>query len=419
MNDVFCILPWIHMSVMTHGNVSLCCIAKERKELNLNKMSISEIWNSNYYKSVRSKMLKGEKVFDCALCYAEEDSGIDSHRVNEMRVWKRLLGEDYISKLVESTKEDGTLNIPFNTIDLRLGNKCNFQCIFCKPGESISWLKNAKRLSMDLIEPLHSEWVYKASINPDDFMWYKTEKFKKEFYEILSEMRHIIFGGGEPLIIKEHDEILDRCLPQAKNMRLRYHTNGTNLEKVLGKLEKFEYVEIMLSVDGLEEVNEYIRYPSKWENIPRVLKILDETPDNIEPKILFSVCNLNIYNMTDFAQWLLDQNYKKIGKKSHNRLFHPGVVHYPRYLSPQCLPRDYKKIVFKKFSDFSKKYRSNWHIKNLYNVIKHMMIQDLDDQLHLLYQYLNSLDKIRGTSFKKTFPELYNYMSILWRKKNV
>jgi len=113
---------------MTHGNISLCCIAKERQELNLNNMSIPEVWNSEYYKKVRVKMINGEQVPDCSLCYEEEKVNINSHRINELGVWKRLLGEEYINKLVEKTRDDGFLPVPFSTIDLRLGNKCNFQC---------------------------------------------------------------------------------------------------------------------------------------------------------------------------------------------------------------------------------------------------------------------------------------------------
>lgn len=405
-SETLCVLPWIHIATMTDGCTSLCCIAHARPELDLNNMTFKEIWNSDFFKDTRCKMIRGEKVKECAHCYSEEENGIRSHRINENIIWNRELGEDYIEDLVKSTKSDGTLETDFVTIDMRLGNKCNFQCIFCKPSDSVSWLKNAKILSQDLISQIKWEWDYKANIDQSRFDWYKSDRFKDDFYRILPNMRHIIFGGGEPCITPEHDEIIKECLPYADNMRLRYHTNGTGVKDKLDMWSKFDYVEVMLSLDAIGDKNEYIRYPSKWSNTLDCINALDDTPDNIEPKVLLSICALNIYYLPEITEWFLSQDFKKFGVKAHAGLFHPGIVHYPEYLTAKALPEGLKFIITERVDKLCESIPDNFQIQRFKSLLSFMNSENRTDLWEQTIEYLEMLDALRGTDFKLTFPEV-------------
>ena len=252
-SETFCILPWTHIATWTDGSALLCCVAQNSHKLNFNKDSVDTIWNSEHFKDARVKMLKGEKVSACEHCYKEESAGIRSHRINENVLWENKLGEDRIAELISATKKDGTLTENFITLDLRLGNTCNLQCVMCRPQDSSMWLSNAKKLKDILETDAKWDWEHKSNIDTNQFEWYKKEKLWKDFEPMFSTIRHLIFAGGEPLLIKEHLQLIKNLVKfgYSKNIELRYHTNGTIIsEEIVNLWKEFKFVEVMASIDA-------------------------------------------------------------------------------------------------------------------------------------------------------------------------
>ena len=106
-SDTFCPLPWQHLATHPHGGVTLCCISDHTDGLNrarnykeeyneffdLNKQTIEEHMNSDYYKEVRLDMLNNKMPKACMRCYDEEDKGIKPKREHERTVFpKPLIG---------------------------------------------------------------------------------------------------------------------------------------------------------------------------------------------------------------------------------------------------------------------------------------------------------------------------------------
>ena len=109
-------------------------------------------------------------------CFNEEDNGVASHRMTENKIWRNVLGKDYIEKLTNSTTSTGYLDNPPITLDLRLGNTCNSQCIMCRPQDSSKWVSLGNKLSEEFDEGyLRQEWKHKSNLNLFDFEWYKKE----------------------------------------------------------------------------------------------------------------------------------------------------------------------------------------------------------------------------------------------------
>ena len=139
ISKTFCILPWTHIATYTDGTALLCCIAQPGKEVeNLNELTLKQVWNGNMFKDARLKMLKGEQVSNCSHCYREEKVGINSHRLVENKVWDKKLGTDYVQTLIDNTQLDGSVTHDVITLDFRLGNTCNLQCVMCRPVDSLS-----------------------------------------------------------------------------------------------------------------------------------------------------------------------------------------------------------------------------------------------------------------------------------------
>lgn len=407
-SETFCVLPWTHMATWTDGSALLCCVAKNSYQHNLNDQTVSEIWNSDHWKDARKKMLAGQKVMACEHCYKEEAAGIRSHRINENVLWTRELGEDRINELVAATQEDGTLDEDLVTLDFRLGNTCNLQCVMCRPQDSSMWLNPGKKLFDVLETDAKWDWKHKLEIDTTKFEWYKKEKLWQDFEPMFGNIRHMIFAGGEPLLIKEHHRLLRKLVEtgHSKHINLRYHTNGTVLpEEVLELWNHFGYVELMISMDAWGKHHDYVRYPADWSVILKNLNTLDNTPDNIEVKILCTVHGLNIFYMPEFANNLLAQNFKKVGVRHHDGLFHAGTVHWPKYLCTQLFPKSIKEAIRKKWESHTDLYDlKQWKEKISYQ-LDFMDQSDLSEYYPSFLDYVKGLDKIRKTSFKETFPE--------------
>jgi sulfatase maturation enzyme AslB (radical SAM superfamily) len=346
-------------------------------------------------------MLRGDEVDNCAACYEEEAMGIYSHRLVENYIWYKRLGKEYIDNLINSTKQDGSVPHDLITLDLRLGNTCNLQCVMCRPVDSSKWVKHAKILSEELKSDAKYDWQGKVTeFNVKNFEWYKDAEFLDSFYESAASIKHIIFGGGEPLYIKEHKEIIQQLVSRgySKNIELRYHTNGTIWDQEVADLwTNFKRVEVMISLDGYDVVNDYIRYPSDWATIEKNLQLYDNSPDPIDPKILCTVQALNIAYLPEFADWIQKQNYKKISKRSQEGIFHAGILHYPAYLSPKVLPAHTKKQITEKLGSYANAHLNNSHIQKFKHLAKLMNSEDLSFMLDQTIDYIDKLDQLRDT----------------------
>ena len=400
-SKTFCILPWTHIATYTDGSAILCCISKSKDNLNLNDKTLDEVWNSDHFKQSRLDLLAGKEIPECRACWDVEKIGMHSHRQIENRIWKNKLGEDYINDLIASTKPDGSLEQRWITLDLRLGNTCNLQCVMCRPIDSSKWVKHATILKQELQTEAKWDWKHKVeNYSTDNFEWYKNPEFLKDFYESAVDMKHIIFGGGEPLYIKEHKEILKRLVESghSSHIDLRYHTNGTIYDKEVVELwTKFKFVDVMISLDGAKEINDYIRYPADWDTIERNLHLYDTTPANISIKLLCTVQALNIYYLPEFAEWLLAQDYKKISRSNLDGTFHPGILHYPLYLCAKALPANAKEKVSIKLSEFINRHPNNATIQRMSKLIDFMNSEDMSYMHDQTMEYIDKIDQLRNT----------------------
>lgn len=414
ISETFCALPFTHMATHTDGSAILCCVAKNEQRLNLNDITLQKAWNSDYVRSARLKMLRGEKVSACTHCYAEEKNGYRSHRVTENRVWKERFGRDFVLDRVRKTHSDGTLNEDIVAIDLRLGNTCNLQCVMCRPQDSSRWTALAKKIAETAeTSELRSEWAHKSKIQQSRFEWYKQPEFWDDIEAMLPSMREIIVGGGEPMLLEEHRKLVEACVRTgaAEHIQIRYHTNGTLLDKSLFDLWKhFKLVEVFISLDCWGEKNNYMRFPANWQAIESNLKALDqESPDSVKVMLLCSVHMMNMYYLDEYAQWIEDQAFKKV-TKGFNGYFHPGVVHYPPYLSIQNYPRELKELVTKRLLAFEE--RSKKKSNKIQGIINLMNEVDHSSRLPQTRDYIRRLDAERGTNFSEVFPELNRFLEI-------
>lgn len=423
-------MPWIHLATRPNGDVRLCCTANasgagevDAKEaglvlqdgniMNLRDYSIEEVWNSSHMKTTRLQMLANQVPTSCAKCFEEESNGIVSKRQWETSVWSERLD---LNSIVSKMSLDGTMPVSIPYFDLRLGNVCQLKCIMCSPHDSSAWIKDwklqySKYKTIELIKDQH--WDDRNR----DYTWYQKGSFLDTMKDQASFIKELYFAGGEPLLIPEHYKILEFMVEtgNAANCILRYNSNGLELPERLFELwNHFKEVKFNFSVDALGERNDYIRYPSKWENVVANLERLDDTPDNITVNIACAVQLMNVLTIPELVQWKESKNFKKINLPPYGAgLIGTHLVYLPSYLNVRVLPKSLKDKVKKRINYFcSRKAIDTEFVNNPYGLkrwqglLHYMEAEDWSNKIPMLLDYLETTDSVRGTSYTTIFPEL-------------
>ncbi len=432
------------MSTRPNGHMRVCCTANassagatndkkwggevgivkndDGKPANLNHTDLLSGWNNLYMRSVRQAMLNGKVPPSCSKCFKEEAAGHRSKRNWETEYWNRRVDT---KALVSDTQVDGSVPPKMYYVDLRLGTKCNLKCVMCSPHDSSMWVSDWNKLYPQLKNASLKEvmmWNNKGKVDGASYDWHRDNpEFWKQLYDQIPHMRQLYFAGGESTIIKEHYDLLEECIERgyAKKIELRYNSNGIEMPDRLFTLwEKFKRVRFHFSIDSFADMNDYIRFPSKWPQIEAQLSRLDETPDHVEITIACAVQMLNMYYIPDFIKWKLEQNYKKINPWPLGAgLMNFHFVYHPAHLNIKVFPRWMKQRIRKKFEDFSLWLQANhrndtdfinsgYGIKRLMGMVSFMESEDWSQRMPEFIEYIQKMDDIRGTSFVKTFPEM-------------
>jgi hypothetical protein len=269
-NKSFCIFPFIEL-LSNNGNTTVCC--RSDKPI----VSIQELDNfrtNAQYQEIRTKMLAGELLPEhCSSCYDLENQGIVSARMQETVEWcnrLNLLSLDDLNKLTEPAY-----------YEVRPSNVCNLQCRMCTSKSSNLIAREYKKLNL-------------ISDIPDlefaDFDFINFDQLKK-----------LYVAGGEPTAMIELYNFLDRCIENKQtDFEFVINTNATKFNSRLKKqIKHFSNLQFIVSIDGFESLNHYIRWPSIWHTIIDNVQYLKQHNHVVS----FNV-TVSIYNVANLAQLL-------------------------------------------------------------------------------------------------------------------
>jgi len=384
MSDTFCILPWIHIYANADGSVIPCCIAHHHMHMgNVQTNTIEEIWNNDAYKSLRRAMLEGERSPTCRACYNQEELGVESLR-------QSINGEfEHLIPLKDTTNEDGSLdNIDLKYLDVRWSNICNFKCRSCSSTFSSSWAKEENKDNVYIL----------AGGESNDNLY---EQFEPHFASI----EKFYFAGGEPLLTDKHYDILNHLINIGKtDVKIRYNTNLSVLsyknQSVIELWKHFEDVQIAASLDSWGSRAEYIREGTVWKEIEQnILSIRKHVPHvNLDLNCVSSV--FNVMTMTDFFDYILDNNLFDIHKVQPT-IYNIQNPNYYRYtvLNDKLKQKAIQKLSSKSYSD-----KIDVKLKETISTLENTEYSpnDLKEFVNTTKKY----DTLRNRDFSKTFPEL-------------
>ncbi len=437
--STFCVIPWMHRHTDEQGFHKLCCMADgegnelrdaEGKRLHVGqKLTDAEVLNSPVVKATRVTMMRGEWPVACLRCQQVEEAGGESGRqyLNERFDPARSEGGGQeaasFETLLERTSADGTLASPtVRYADIRLGNVCNLTCRMCGPVASRLWVPHFNAVQPKAYRIAVPELAVLGQNN-----WVKHESVGWLLEQSLAHVESLHFAGGEPLIVPEMVEALDLCVRsgRAGGIDLSYNTNLTVLpEKVTSLWHHFRSVSVLCSVDGYGKTTEYIRRPSKWGDIDRNLRTLDENFERWKIKWATVSCTTqicNVLNLDELFGYLRGAGFQHITQI-------PQLVplYYPKYLSIQALPAAAKTVARERLQ-LEVERAEAMQVPGLAGPIGSiratMAFLDAADTTADLADFLSfseASDKVFGDSWRSACPELAEHLDrFLVRKRGL
>ena len=342
----FCLYPFAAFSLDNAGRPRICCNnngwARLEKNNNFSNPSFNmeDDYNNSFHKEVRKFVIEDQRHPSCQKCWEIEDEGKISWRQWFNESFNSTTDENYWIKKCES---DGTINnLEFLYLDITFGNKCNLKCVMCNGYNSTLFLKEQLETKQIHINE------YNRLIKLD---WFEDGKSFEKLYSYVNSVQRIHILGGEPLIV-EHQEFLkkfiDLCI--SKNIILSYNSNLTKTPReILDCWKEFKRVYLCVSVDAYREVNEFIRYPMKWDKLIKNLETINniaKDQQNIHVQIHSTFSSLNCESIIDFLDWVKD-----ISKKLNSIESHPmfNYVYEPKWFDPAHLPVEIKEKTYQKY----------------------------------------------------------------------
>jgi hypothetical protein len=225
----------------------------------------------------------------------------------------------------------------------------------------------------------------------------------------LGRVEKVYLAGGEPLLMEEHDLILDRLIELKRtDVALAYNTNLSALDhhgrNVLDLWSRFSNVTVAASLDGSGSRGEYIRKGLVWKQaVANCLRIRRELP-HVKLRVTFTLSLLNAMHLADFHRECVELGMIETGEMDLN------LVLDPRYLCITCLPAGLKDHVRARFERRSRELRSEARgcpmPARFDSALEFMDSADDSERLDEFRRHTCELDAKRGERFSEVFPEL-------------
>ena len=410
-NKTFCPMPWVNISGDTDGGVRMCCISDEYikkpsgEKYNLGHDKVEDIINSDDYKKIRQTLIQGKEVAGCNKCYVSEKQNGVSYRKQYIHLWKD--DPDLIKKYNQSLAgEDIDCTVQY--YDLRFGNLCNLSCRSCFAGASSQFDKDVRALQHTTISKFHG-------INDKDLnSWYTTDVFTHNVNSQLENIKEYYSTGGEPTLNEKNYSILEHLIEtgHSKHIVVKFNTNLTNTKKdFYSLLPHFKQIIVLGSVDGYKGMQEYLRYPSDWEQISNnINKLLGMKLDNLKLIMTPVIQKTNLGYITELFEYVEQIN------REYNKsvvFMSPIILIDPSYLDFSYLPTDYKIKCWEKIEKWINekcKYQDEvFHFRMKQAKTKCFAEVDYQENLDRFFEFTEIFDIHRSQNIKDINPELYAF----------
>jgi len=364
-------LPFTDVNVFKN-TVTPCCDFKSSKS-----ESLDTYFSSQTLSRVKQQLLDGQAPKECNTCVVKEQQSGHS-----FRILANKFKEDE-SVALQQSADANTWAV--SQVIIEPNNVCNLKCLSCHGGAS--FIRGVE------LEKLGLEFRPRLTKNPN------LDRLLDLEFETLT------ISGGEPFGDGATLPLLEKLIKsgRSKHIRIDINTNLTLLKApILDNLvNNFKKVYIKGSIDGFGKVNEYLRYPSKWEDIEQAMMLLKNTAT--EHCITTTISNLALLRSYELINWATN-----FGVRS----FFVTPVLNPSTMAADCLPNTLKQQLLPQYTTIKNKFseQSNPRLMHYIDTCIHLcQPSDREKNWPAVVSWLTKHDQLRGTNYLDVFPELIGY----------
>lgn len=366
----FCKSPFLGINVSAVGDITVCCANQERIAHLDDNIDWKNFLNSEAWNYVMSNVAEGTTRF-CAGCINKENTGAASRRQT-------------VNKINAAT-----------FLDIDLGNTCNLWCAMCESYYSSKWYSVDKNNKLHDIRGRNLTKPFRV-----------TKKHIDTIGQIYDTIESCNLKGGEPLYYKHLDYLINMLI-EKKCKNLNIITNLTMLdESIFDLLKKIERVTFLVSIDGIGNIGNWIRY-DKVSSSDVVLQNLEKLKTKgYDIDILTCPMAYNFYHLPDF---LLEMN--QILTKDDTISLKNIIVDRPLQIN-KLIPTHHKREIVKELTDTRKKIK--YKILHLENLIDYTRISTTTDKHYqdLFIDYTNQLNNLKTINIWDHIPLLRDELNV-------
>jgi pyruvate-formate lyase-activating enzyme len=429
----FCTAKWLQTTLYLQNGYNHSCHHPSPHKIPLDEIenNPSALHNSNFKKSQRAMMQKGDRPNECDYCWKIEDLDKDyfsdrHYKTADYWAWNRF-------------EEIANVN-PYDDVypsylEVSFSNACNLKCSYCSPEISSKWL-----------EEINQHGPYPIPESNQDIEWYKkvgrypykhsddnpyVEAFWKWFPDALPHLKVFRITGGEPLMSRDTWRVFEyiRNNPQP-DLELAINTNLVVEEKLIDRFiseingikTKLKKIDIYTSLESVGEQAEYSRYGLNYDYwIKNVKRCLEQTDCTVS--VMTTINILSLPTFSQFIELIMQLRCEYNKTMDTNRI--PMSINYlrwPAHLSVKLLPdsmrEDYSNKIlgvseswlkYYRKHQFSRLYLEEWdQIKRFCDYLT--QDEDIGERRKYFVRYIKEYDSRRGTDFFKTFPEFAHFL---------
>lgn len=377
--NTFCVAPWYSIYLTPDKKLAPCC---KFKKYSHDYNTIEDYFHSTEIEKVRQDLLNGIKNDNCSKCWKDEEQGGDSLRL----ISNRTIGKGLNKSLSDQITNPKVSNL--TSFDLCLGNLCNLKCIMCAPNLSSQLLAEA-----NLNPTLKSR--YDTDLDQSNYDWPKNEDFTEWCNRYLPQAIHIKFTGGEPFIIPWIHDVIEH-IPDAQKQKciLHFTSNLTVInDKLLDCFKKFKEVWISVSVEGIHDTHEYLRFGHSWKTLSdNINHIRNKNIGNLILKVNHVVQTPSYHSIIEMTEFFDDLQIP----------IHPILLTSPKHFHISALTRSAKEQFLRDTDDY--KGFNNEFIQFVRSCSKENMEQNITLTQACVVD-LGNLDKVRKNDYRKVIPD--------------
>jgi len=351
-NDIgpnFCYAPWTNIHINTGGTFKTCC-AGTKSIGDLRTTPITNLLSDTKLIEIKKSIVDNKSNNNCDICYRQEQ-----HSSVSERSWYNDIANN------EAIDVDEVHDTKLQNLDIRWSNTCNLSCVYCDQEASSQWA-SLKKQPLDRLN-------YDNTIE-DIVNFIESNK---------STLKNLALLGGEPLLQKENDYLLDAI---DENVSINVITNLSvplANNRIFQKLLTKKNVMWDISFETVEQQFEYVRHGSSWktmlENLTYLKESVKQSPGH-RIGITSQYCVYNALQLSTLHEYFADHDIP---------MMRWNELHYPNILSAASLPKEF---ILKAIDELKKSMQ--YH----YSPVQERFLEDMANSLNSITPVHNNCDSL-------------------------